>query len=229
MSWLRLAFRALLVGAIGVIGYFLLGQPKEVERCDRYQPADQPLIAHAGGGLPNAIYTNRLEAMETAAKHGFRLVELDFWRTSKGIALGHDPNALSPTTFAQLLEFLRRNPQISIVTDFKTDNVHGLKRIAELAGPMKARFVPQIYDVAEYQPVRAMGFPQPIFTAYRILNIGWVFRVNRLPVRAVTMPYKQRYLVGLVDHPVYLNTVNEPMPGYGLYTDCLIPAHPAQT
>jgi hypothetical protein len=228
MSPLRLAFRVLLVAAIGIIGYFLLDQPKEFERCDRYQPVDQPLIAHAGGGLPDAIYTNRLEAMEMAARHGFRLIEIDFWRTKKGLALGHDPDALSPTTFAQLLDFLRRNPEISIVTDFKTANVHGLRRIAELAGPMRTRFVPQIYDVAEYQPVRAMGFPEPIFTAYRILNIGWVFKVNKLPVRAVTMPYNQRYLARLVDHPVYLNTVNEPMPGYGLYTDCLIPARPAQ-
>lgn len=227
MSPLRLAFRVLLVAAIGVIGYFLLDQPAEVERCDRYQPVDQPLIAHAGGGLPTAVYTNRLEAMELAAKHGFRLIEIDFWRTKMGIALGHDPDALSPTTFAQLLDFLRRNPRVSIVTDFKTANVHGLKRIAELAGPMRTRFIPQIYDVAEYQPVAAMGFPEPIFTAYRILNIGWVFKVNKLPVRAVTMPYNQRYLARLVDHPVYLNTVNEPMPGYGLYTDCLIPARAA--
>jgi len=227
MTPLRLAFNGLLVATIGLIGFTLLDQPAEVERCERYRPVDQPLIAHAGGGLPTAIYTNQLEAMEVAAEHGFRLIEVDFWRTKKGIALGHDPEALSTTTFPQLLDFLRRNPEISIVTDFKTDNVYGLRRIAELAGPMRTRFVPQIYDMDEFQPVRAMGFPPPIFTAYRILNIGWVFRVNKLSVRAVTMPYSQRYLAKLVDHPVYLHTVNEPMPGYGLYTDCLIPLRTA--
>jgi hypothetical protein len=223
----RIAFRVLLVAAIGVIAYFLVDQPAEVERCERYEPVDQPLIAHAGGGLPNAIYTNRLEAMELAAKHGFKLIEVDFWRTDKGIALGHDPKALSPTSFAQLLDFLRRNPEISIVTDFKTDNVHGLRRIAELSGPMQSRFVPQIYDLSEYRPVMAMGFAQPILTAYRKLNITWIFEANKVPLRAVTMPYNQRFLAGLSDHPVYLNTVNEPMPGYGLYTDCLIPARSA--
>ena len=220
----RIAFNVLLVAAIGLIGFTLLDQPADVERCERYQPVNQPLIAHAGGGLPTAVYTNRLEAMELAAKHGFRLIELDFWRTRKGIALGHNPDALSATTVDQLLDFLRRHPQISIVTDFKTNNVLGLRRVAELAGPMRSRFVPQIYDVDEYRPVRAMGYPPPIFTAYRILNIGWAFKVNKLPVRAVTMPYNQRYLARLVDHPVYLNTLNTPMPGYGLYTDCLIPA-----
>jgi hypothetical protein len=224
MSPIRLAFRVVLVAAIGVIAYFLLDRPKEFERCERYQPVDQPLIAHAGGGLPNAIYTNRLEAMELAAKHGFRLIELDFWRTDKGIALGHDPDRLSPTTFAQLLDFLRRNPDISIVTDFKTDNVDGLRRIAELAGPMRTRFVPQLYDLKEYGPVKAMGFPTPLLTSYRKLNITWIFAANRVPLRAVTMPYNQRFLAALSDHPVYLNTVNEPLPGYGLYTDCLIPA-----
>jgi len=223
----RIAFRTGLVAAIGAIGYFLLDQPKHVERCQRYEPVDQPLIAHAGGGLPDAIYTNRLEAMELAAKHGFKLIELDFWRTDKGIALGHDPTALSPTTFAELLEFLRRHPEILVVTDFKTDNVHGLRRIAELAGPLRSRFIPQLYDLSEYQPVMAMGFPPPILTAYRKLNITWIFEANKTPLRAVTMPYNQRFLAGLSEHPVYLNTVNEPLPGYGLYTDCLIPAKAA--
>jgi len=223
----RIAFRIGLVAAIGAIGYFLLDQPRDVERCLRYEPVDQPLIAHAGGGLPDAIYTNRLDAMELAAKHGFKLIELDFWRTDKGIALGHDPTALSPTTFAELLEFLRRHPEILVVTDFKTDNVHGLRRIAELAGPLRSRFIPQLYDLSEYQPVMAMGFPPPILTAYRKLNITWIFEANKTPLRAVTMPYNQRFLAGLSEHPVYLNTVNEPLPGYGLYTDCLIPAKAA--
>jgi hypothetical protein len=220
----RILICGLLVVAIAFVANQTFGNPPVIERCERYQPAGQPLIAHAGGGLPNAIYTNRLEAMELAAKHGFKLIELDFWRTTKGIALGHDPNALSPTSFDQLLDFLRRHPDIMIVTDFKTDNVYGLRRIAELAGPMKGRFIPQLYSLDEYQPAVDLGFPRPIFTAYRGWSIGWLFRVNKVPVRAVTMPYNQRYLAGLVDHPVYLNTVNQPKPGYGLYTDCLIPA-----
>lgn len=227
MSPRRISFYGLLVAAIGIIGFYLLDQPAEVERCERYQPVDQPLIAHAGGGLPSAIYTNRLEAMELAAKHGFGLLELDFWRAGKGIALGHDANALSPTTFDQLLDFLRRHPDIMIVTDFKTENVYGLRRIAELAGPMRSRFIPQLYDLDEYQPVKALGFPLPIFTGYRKLNITWIFQANKMPLRAVTVPYNQRFLAGFSEHPVYLNTVNEPMPGYGLYTDCLIPAQAA--
>ena len=223
----RIVFNGLLVAAIGAIGFYLLDQPPEIERCERYQRVDQPLIAHAGGGLPTAIYTNGMEAMETAAAHGFRLIELDFWRTSKGLALGHNPDHLSPVTFDQLLDFLRRHPDISIVTDFKTDNLLGLRRIAELAGPMKSRFIPQVYSLDEFLPAMDLGFPRPILTAYRSWNFGWLFRVNSVPVRAVTIPYNQRHLARLVDHPVYLHTVNSPTPGYGLYTDCLIPAQEA--
>lgn len=220
----RIVRNLLVIAAIGLITYYLLDQPPKIDRCERYLRVDQPLIAHAGGGLPNAVYTNRLEAMETAAKHGFRMIEIDFWRTDKGIALGHDPDQLSPTSFDQLLEFLRRHPDVAIVTDFKTDNLLGLRRIAELTGPMKTRFIPQIYSLDEYRPAMDLGFPKPIFTGYRSWNFGWLLRVNEVAVRAVTMPYNQRHLARWIDHPVYLHTVNEPTPGYGLYTDCLIPA-----
>ena len=223
----RMVFNSLLIGAIAIIGYFIVDQPAEYDRCVRYVPVDQPLIAHAGGGLPDAVYTNRLDAMELAASHGFKLIELDFWRTKNGVVIRHKPHDPSPMSFYQLLDFLRRHPDISIVTDFKSDNVHGLRRIAELAGPMRNRFIPQLYDLDEYEPVKSLGFPEPILTAYRKLNITWIFRANKVPLRAVTMPYNQRFLAGLSDHPVYLNTVNEPMPGYGLYTDCLIPASAA--
>jgi len=72
-----------------------------------------------------------------------------------------------------------------------------------------------------------MGFPQPILTAYRITNLTWISQANAMPIRAVTVPYYLRHLSAFVDHPVYLNTANEPIAGYGLYTDCLIPARAA--
>lgn len=201
-----------------------MGGPPEVERCEQYQRVEQPLIAHAGGGLPDAAYTNSLEAIEMAAAHGFRLIELDFRRTRKGVAFGHDTKRLSRLTLDELLAFLRRHPDILIVTDFKTDNVAGLRLLSELAGAQRKRFVPQIYRFEELQPVADMGYPRPILSVYRRPNFGWPFRANAMPVRAVTMPYRLRYLARLIDHPVYLHTVNSPAPGYGLYTDCLIPA-----
>lgn len=222
----RFIIYAVLMTAATGLGFFVAGAPPEAERCEHYQPVDQPLIAHAGGGLPNAAYTNSLEALETAGGHGFQLIELDFRRTQDGVAFGHDRKRLSTLTIEQLLVFLRQNPAVSIVTDFKTDNVAGLRRLAELAGPMRTRFIPQIYRFEEFQPTMAMGYPRPILSVYRRPNFGWPIRANSVPVRAVTMPYRLRYLAGLIDHPVYLHTVNIPTPGYGLYTDCLVPAGP---
>jgi len=219
----RIIIYGLLTAMVAALAFYLTGAPPEPERCERYQSVDQPLIAHAGGGLPTTVYTNSLEAIETAAAHGFRLIELDFRRTQEGVAFGHDPKRLSSLTLDELLDFLRRHPDVSIVTDFKTDNLAGLRRLAELVGSMRSRFIPQIYRIGEYQPTMAMGYPRPILSVYRSPDFGWQFRANSVPVRAITMPYRLRYLAGFIDHPVYLHTVNSPTPGYGLYTDCLVP------
>lgn len=220
----RIIFYGALTAAVAIFAFYLVNSPPEMDRCDHFQPAAQPLIAHAGGGLPAVTHTNSLTAIELAAAHGFRLIELDFRRTREGLAFGHDPARLSSLTLAELMAFLGRHPGVSIVTDFKTDNLGGLRRLADLTGPMKARFIPQIYRLEEYRPVIAMGYPRPILSVYRDPNFGWPIRANNVPVRAVTMPYRLRYLAGLVEHPVYLHTVNHPTPGYGLYTDCLVPA-----
>jgi len=227
MSARRLVFNGVLILLIATIGFYALTQPTEVDRCDRYQLADQPLIAHAGGGLPTAVYTNSLPALELAAGHNFKLIELDFFMTNKGIAIGHDAARRSPMSLDQLLAFLRRHPGISIVTDFKTDNLTGLRELAQQAGPMKSRFIPQIYALDQFEPVVKSGFQAPILTVYRIANLGWISGANKIGVRAVTLPFYLRHLAHFIDHPVYLNTANEPTPGYGLYTDCLIPARAA--
>lgn len=221
----RIARIAVLAALVGALVVYVRGEPPIPERCERYEKVDQPLIAHAGGGLPSGTYRNSLEAVELAARHGFELIELDFVAAGDSISFGHDPQARSNMTLEQLLAFMQRNPAVSIVTDFKSgSNLAGLKLLAERAGPMKARFVPQIYRLSEIAPVAALGFPKPILTVYREPDLGWQFRVNDQPLRALTMPYRLRYLAVFVDHPVYLHTVNQPAPGYGLYTDCLIPA-----
>jgi glycerophosphoryl diester phosphodiesterase len=43
-----------------------------------------PFVAHAGGGIGELRYTNSREALDAAAVHGFRLVELDFSFTRDG-------------------------------------------------------------------------------------------------------------------------------------------------
>jgi len=92
------------------------------------------------------------------------------------------------------------------------------------AGDHLERFIPQIYSLDEYTPVIAMGFQAPIFTVYRIRpGEEPVAEANKLPLRAVTMPAERYQLADRVTHPVYLHTLNERVPGFGLYTDFLIP------
>ena len=110
-----------------------------------------------------------------------------------------------------------------MVTDFKSDNLEGLSLLARLAGPNKARFIPQIYTPDQFKPVAKMGFSAPIFTVYSLGDEGWQREANALPLRAVTIPVERKYLASGIRHFVFLHTVNEPMEGVGLYTDCLIP------
>jgi hypothetical protein len=181
------------------------------------------LIAHAGGGLPDGFYANSTEAMDLAYAHGHRLIELDFQRIGGAIYLGHRlPNL---TTAADVLDWLRAHPGASIVTDFKTDNVSGLRELARQAGPLRNRFIPQFYFPSEYGPVTALGMQKPIFTMYRLDSPATDF-ANAADVQFVTLPVGRRAWAKGIRKPVLLHTVNfaPPWPVAGYYTDCLVPA-----
>lgn len=221
---------------IGVLGAALIAAVPYAQQvfghapgCDAYIPSAAPLIAHAGGGLPDRTYANNRAALDMAASHGFTLIELDFLEVDGKLVLGHDTWRISDLSVAELMAWLDAHPGIAIVTDFKTGNVAGLTRLKEAAGPRTVRFIPQIYSPDEYAPVAALGYPAPILTIYRIGDSGWQQAANSLPLRAVTMPFDRRALAAGLNKPVFLHTVNEPIAGYGLYTDCLIPQSASQT
>ncbi len=211
---------------------FVPDLPKAAPKgCARFTASPGPLVAHAGGGTPDAVYRNDRVALDLADRHGFKVIELDFMEKGGRLALGHGNAQASPLTLEELLDWLDRHPGISIITDIKTDNLNGLKLLKAAAGRRIDRFIPQIYSTVEFAPVVALGYPAPILTIYRLQpgKDEWIPAANALPLRAVTMPVKRRALAGRIEHPVYLHTVNQPMPGYGLYTDCLIPADPGST
>ena len=150
---------------------------------------------------------------------------MDFMERDGRLTIGHDGMPESSLTIPELLTWLAAHPGIRVITDVKTDNLQGLSQIAKMAGPMRDRFIPQIYSVDQYPAVAALGYPAQILTVYRLPEgFHWQSAANALPLFAVTVPVDRRNEAVGVHHPIFLHTVNEPMPGYGLYTDCLVPA-----
>lgn len=126
-----------------------------------------------------------------------------------------------------LLDWLRANPG-RIVTDFKTGNLEGLALIASQAGDLRHRFVPQIYEMSEYQAVRDLGYDEIIFTTYRLPPSAELFnRIDTLDLFAVTVPASVATDAAqtVSNNRVFTHTINSEvnLPVAGYYTDCLIP------
>ncbi len=230
-------------------------------------PRPSALVAHAGGGIAGGTYSNSLEALEQSYTQGHRLFEVDLnWTSDAQLVLVHDwgesfkkwfadasvrpsleefksmkmKDGLTPMALEDLYRWLRRHGDSYIVTDVKERNIDALQVIAQSAADLKKRFIPQIYQFSELDPVLALGFENVIFTAYRsratpdqILSFG-----TRNDLFAVTMPRKWALSLSLPQEFkrrgvfVYAHTVNSldvwrdlhAAGVSGIYTDFLTPA-----
>jgi hypothetical protein len=223
-----------------------------------------PSIAHAGGEIGGVSESNSIDALE-ANKQDYDLLELDFsWTADGQLVCLHDwdegfaarfgyipeqpitlaefqksleDGGLQNCTLATLAGWIRANPEKRIVTDIKQDNLRGLKRIAEAHPDLLAHFVPQAYFPEEIAAIKALGYPEVIWTLYRFsgstADVLQHLRSNE--VLAVTMP-KERALAGAAwaiqeraSVPSYVHTVNNPLEAgcfaafglSGIYTDSL--------
>jgi len=175
------------------------------------------------------------------------LVELDFNFTSDGelvcihdwspeyvegiehgVALSYDEFMSSeiywnftPLDLTCVASFLREHPEIYIVTDIKTDNVMGVREIAETCPDLKDRFIIQIYSAAEYDAVRELGFDNVIYTLYML---PWHEKVDTdalvkfessHPLVGFTFPAElcdiEGFLEGILESgvPLYVHTIND--------------------
>ncbi|GAB6085717.1 glycerophosphodiester phosphodiesterase family protein [Alkaliphilus crotonatoxidans] len=183
-------------------------------------PEPQPLVAHAGGAIYGFRYTNSLEALDTAYKNGFRLIELDFnWTRDGQPVLIHDwgqmvsrifPGArgvlsleefktmptlfgLTPMSLADLSAWLERHPDAFIITDVKEDNARTLAWIKHYYPEMAKQVIPQIYSFDEYSRVKNFGYENIILTLYRMNTTEEEvisFAVNN-PLFALTIPLER--------------------------------------
>ena len=259
-KWKHFVSAALVLGILCLLiaPHFGIGADKE----------EHPqLIAHAGGGIYGFRLTNSMEAIQQSYDNGFRYIELDFDVTSDGhVVLIHGwfslverlLNLEGQRTLAEfkesetfldltllsledLLVWLSEHPEVSVVTDVKSeDNMAVLEMIANAAGDQTDQFIPQIYEFDQYDRAKDLGYRRIILTLYR-MNVDTATLQDFVATHdlwAVTMDYTRvsEELLGAVTSTgtaVYAHTVND-LSFYetwkdlgltGIYTDYFQPNH----
>ncbi len=189
-----------------------IGEPPAIE------PVVPGRIAHAGGAVGGATYTNSLEALEHNYARGFRFFEIDLvWSSDGALVALHDwednfdrlfgrrlTAPLSAAEFVRadnvrgltllsldgVLSWFASRPDAFLITDVKSRNLDALAVIASRRPPLRGRIIPQIYHPDEYSAVRALGFDAIIWTLYRqrISDFAVVNRLAEMRLFAVAMP-----------------------------------------
>jgi phosphoglycerol transferase len=226
-------------------------------------PGLSPAVAHGGGLLDGTAITNSLEAL-TLNQGRFDLIEVDLnwtsdgelvclhdWEETFASRFGDQKGPVDLATFRDLLAqtpdkpancdletlagWLRENPGPRIVTDIKADPVKGLALIAQRYPELMPRFVPQAYLPDEIAQLRALGYPQVIWTLYRFGSDREAIlqEAKAQQPSAITMPVEMARS-GLLstleielEVPLYVHTVNDKdqaacllaMGATGLYSD----------
>jgi hypothetical protein len=230
-------------------------------------------VAHAGGGYKGDTYTNSYQALSASLKLGFVYFEIDFVFTSdrqlvclhdwKGnfsklfktdiqqipsleeferLAAGHPKT--TNCTAKGLAKWMREHPTAVLVSDVKGDNLAALVALRKIIPDAERRLIPQIYQPEEYEPVKALGYEQVIWTLYRFKGSipTVVSHASEMqgPI-AITMPFAKAKngLAAQLDEmgiPTYVHTINQPEKAKHLreslgvteiYTDFLAPSGPS--
>lgn len=214
-------------------------------------------IAHAGGGYNEKTYTNSIDALEANAPY-FKFFEIDLNWTSDGfLVCNHDwENERSAPTFQVFVEslasstgprpctmkllakWLQENPTKKVITDIKSNNLAGLEYIRSRHKNIKHQIIPQIYKPDEYEPARALGYKDVIWTLYRYpaTDPQIIKEAAELDLFALTVPHG-RVKPKLISHlsqrgiKTFVHTINDPIitstlqqaGATGIYTDSLKP------
>jgi hypothetical protein len=135
---------------------------------------------------------------------------------------------LTPMDDEALFAWMRAHPDVRIVTDVKTNNLAALTLLARQTD-LRGRFIPQIYEPEELNPVRRLGFSDVILTVYRTRKtpgeINAFVRASDLYALTVPVGREWRYRAPRL----FVHTVNSPLrvavlalEGVdGVYTDTL--------
>lgn len=160
------------------------------------QTSDElPRIAHAGGQIGNATYTNSIEALDTNYAIGFRAFEIDFsWTSDEQLVCLHDweqsfersfgfkqssavslsefeslvseRSEFNKCTLESLVKWMTDHPDTLLITDVKERNLDALELISVEYPELMSRVIPQIYQPQEYTQTKRFGYEDIIWTLY---------------------------------------------------------------
>lgn len=190
-----------------------------------------PRIAHAGGYYNGIAYTNSIDALNFN-KENFNFFEIDLYiNKDNEIICTHNPEDINigieiflrkyqftPCTIKTLSKWLADNPDKTIVTDVKSDNIMLLKEIRKFIPNFNERIIPQIYHFNEYQEVKKLGYNKIIWTFYRLDKpkdnfLKFLPKLKSMNLFAVTVPINYLFYgyvgeIKKIGIPVYTHTVN---------------------
>ncbi len=154
-------------------------------------------IAHAGGDYNGHKHTNSLEALNHSYARGLRYFEIDFSTTEDGkIVLLHDWHdtflqyfstepgpvteelflnttttvGFTPLNLIGLKTWLLNHPDTYIIADTKENSYKVWSQLAKETIDMRQRFIPQVYEVGQYFPIKNLGFDKSVLALYMHIN-----------------------------------------------------------
>ena len=219
-------------------------------------------IAHGGGEILDLTVSNTQEAIMNSLVKEYLLLEIDFLKTRDNkYVLGHDysyiskyfdipygsftlerfKNATSKFAITQmdlddLIYLMETNPNFKVITDTKDDNIELLTYISNVYPDYINRFIPQIFEMENYDQVKAMGYENIIYSLYKIYKTDWqvvvfakshkLFGITFAESRANTYIASELNKLGIRS---YVHTINEfqrvkvlrDLGIFGFYTDNL--------
>jgi glycerophosphoryl diester phosphodiesterase len=176
---------------------------------------DLKYIQHGGGEVMGYTLTNSKQALDHSRIMGNNVIELDFSWTSDGqlVCVHHWGNPypplmtldkfmqqsifgyFTPLSLDTLAAWMRANPMVRIVPDFKRDNVLGLQMIASRYPDLKSRFLPYVLHAWEYDSIHALGYPYLFLMTYQMGT------QERLQAEANVQFARSHGMLGVVTNP----------------------------
>lgn len=141
----------------------------------------------------------------------------------------------------ELMNWMSKNKDKSVVTDVKNSNLKALAFIAKKYPQIISQIIPQIYSFDEYAKVKSLGYKKIILTLYKMYDPKIHDKIIKFALEnclfAITMPkdvaVNTKLASKLIDNNVnvYVHTVNavdefhllKKLGIKGVYTDDLVP------